>query len=113
VAGWMLCAVTMALATRAASSLDAALAVHAVAAPIWFALVSLVYFRAFGYTRPLATAAAFLATTVVLDVVIVAVLLRAGFAMFASPLGTWIPFAAIFAVTALTGAVVRRRAQAG
>jgi hypothetical protein len=84
------------------------LIVHAIGAPIGFVLISLVYFTRFGYTSPLRTASLFLAVVASLDVVVVAVLIEQSFAMFANPLGTWLPLVLIFAATYLTGVVVLR-----
>ena len=78
-------------------------------APIGFALLSLLYFKRFACTTPLETAAAFLAVVVAMDAFLVAPVFERSYAMFASPLGTWIPFALIFAATYLTGLAVARR----
>ena len=56
--GWVLCAATIGIG-MAATSLNTALIIHAVAAPVFFAGVSLVYFRKFNYTTPLQTAVIF------------------------------------------------------
>lgn len=47
--GWGLCGATMGIGL-AKTSLNRALAIHAVAAPIIFAAVSAIYFSTFGYT---------------------------------------------------------------
>ena len=109
--GWALCGASMGVGLSF-TTLPTALAIHAVVAPIAFAAVSWVYFRYFAYTGPAATAAAFLAVVILLDVFVVALLIERSFAMFASPLGTWIPFALIFAATWITGRVVRGRGAA-
>jgi hypothetical protein len=57
--GWGLCGATMGLAT-AATTLENALIIHAIAAPAIFIAVSFVYFRQFGSESPLKTAAQFL-----------------------------------------------------
>ena len=103
--GWALCAATMGIG-MAVTSLENTLVIHAVAAPIYFAIVSLVYFRYFNYTTPLATALVFLGLTVALDFFVVALLVTKSLDMFRSLLGTWIPFALIFAATYLTGLAV-------
>jgi hypothetical protein len=54
------------------------------------------------------TAAAFLGVVVFMDVFVVALLVQHSFAMFASFVGTWLPFALIFASTLLTGLFVTR-----
>ena len=100
--GWTLCAATMGVG-MAVTSVNNALIIHAIAAPIFFAIVSLVYFRKFNFTTPLQTAAIFIAFVIAMDFFVVAMLINRSFEMFASLLDTWIPFALIFASTYLTG----------
>ncbi len=107
-AGWAYCGLLIGVGRRFLS-MDATLVVHAVGAPIGFALLSLLYFKRFACTTPLETAAAFLAVVVAMDAFLVAPVFERSYAMFASPLGTWIPFALIFAATYLTGLAVARR----
>jgi hypothetical protein len=92
---------------RQLTSLDAALIIHAIAAPIVFGLVAWFYFSRFGYTTPFQTAAIFLGFAVALDAGLVAPVFEHSYAMFGSVLGTWIPFALIFASTYLVGASAR------
>ena len=106
--GWMLCAATMGIG-MAATTLNNALIIHAVAAPIFFAGVSLVYFRKFNYTAPLRTALIFVAFVIAMDFFLVAMVINRSFDMFTSLLGTWIPFALIFTSTYLTGLFVLRK----
>jgi hypothetical protein len=87
----------------AVTSLDNTLVIHAIGAPIFFAIVSLVYFRKFNFTKPLPTAVIFVAFVIAMDVFVVAMLINRSFEMFTSLLGTWIPFALIFVSTWLTG----------
>ncbi len=101
-AGWMLCAATMGIG-MAVITLSAAMVIHALAAPVFFAGISLIYFRKFNYSTPLQTALYFLAFVVAMDFFVVAMLINHSFEMFASPLGTWLPFALIFLSTYLTG----------
>lgn len=100
--GWALCGATMGLGLAYGTE-TVALWVHGVAAPVFFAAVSWVYFRYFAYTPPAATAVLFLAVILVLDVVVVSLLIRHTFDMFESVPGTWLPLALIFAATWLTG----------
>ena len=104
--GWGLCAATMGIG-MAVTSPNNALIIHAIAAPVFFAGISFVYFRKFNYTTPLQTAAVFLAFVIGMDFFVVAMLMLHSFEMFTSLLGTWIPFALIIASTALTGTIVR------
>jgi uncharacterized integral membrane protein len=87
----------------ATTSLSNTLIIHAIGAPIFFAIVSLVYFSKFNYTSPLQTALIFVGFVIVLDFFVVALLINRSMAMFASWLGTWIPFALIFLSTYVTG----------
>ena len=100
--GWALCAATMGIG-MATMSLENALIVHAIGAPIFFAIVSLVYFQKFNYTTPLQTAMIFVCFVIAVDFFVVALLINRSLEMFASLLGTWIPFALIFTSTYLTG----------
>ena len=100
--GWALCAATMGIG-MATTSLQNALIVHAIRAPIYFALVSLIYFKKFNYTAPLQTAIIFVGFVIAVDFFVVALLINRSLEMFASLLGTWIPFALIFTSTYLTG----------
>jgi hypothetical protein len=106
--GWALCAATMGIG-MAVTSLDKALIMHAILAPVFFAGVSLVFFSRFHFTTPLRTAAIFLTVVVAMDVVVVAMLINHSFAMFGSLLGTWLPFLLIFVSTYLTGTIVAKR----
>jgi hypothetical protein len=101
-AGWLLCAATMAIG-MAVTTQQTALIIHAIGAPIFFAAVSSIYFSRFHYTSPVATAAIFVSFVIVVDFFVVALLIIKSLAMFESALGTWIPFALIFASTFLTG----------
>lgn len=106
--GWALCAVTMGIG-MAVTSVEKALIIHAVAAPIIFTGVSLLYFNKFNFTRPLQTALIFIAFVIAMDLFVVALLINRSFEMFTSLLGTWIPFGLIFLSTWLTGLLVNQR----
>jgi len=106
--GWALCTASMVLGMTL-TSVENAIIIHAIAAPIIAAAVSLVYFGKYGYTTPLQTAIAFTSFVIVVDFFVVALLVQRSLEMFASPLGTWIPFALIFTSTYLTGTYVEKR----
>ncbi len=91
--------------------LQQALIVHAIGAPIFFTVISLVYFQKFRFTRPLQTALVFVGFVMAVDFFVVALVILRSLDMFASPLGTWIPFALIFASTWLTGTYVVSRPE--
>jgi hypothetical protein len=108
--GWALCTATMVIG-MATMSIDSALIVHAIGAPIFFTIISLVYFNKFNYTTPLQTALIFVSFVIVVDFFVVALLINRSLEMFASPLGTWIPFALIFTSTYVTGWLTLRSAE--
>ncbi len=87
------------------TSLKNALVVHAIAAPVFFAIVASVYFKKFNYTTPIATALIFVGFVVIVDFFVVALLINKSLEMFYSFLGTWIPFALIFLSTYFTGLI--------
>lgn len=107
--GWAICGAVMGIG-RTVTSLENTLVIHAVAAPIVFGTLSLIYFKRFSYTTPLQTAIAFLAFVVFMDTFLIALFVEKSFAMFASTLGTWIPFALIFLSTYFTGLYLERTA---
>jgi hypothetical protein len=102
VMGWAYCGALIG-AGRHFLSIHTTLVVHAIGAPVGFAMISLFYHRRYAFTSPLQTAAAFLGVVVGLDLFLVAPIFEKSYAMFSSALGTWIPFALIFAATYLTG----------
>ena len=108
--GWALCGAIIGIG-RSVTTMDNTLIAHAIGAPIIFSLLSLVYFRFFHYTPPLQTAAIFLGIVMAMDFFVVAPFFEKSFAMYASILGTWIPFALIFLATWLTGLSVVRASQ--
>jgi len=108
--GWALCTATMVIG-MATMSIDSALIVHAIGAPIIFTIISLVYFNKFNYTSPLQTALIFVSFVIVVDFFVVALMINRSLDMFASPLGTWIPFALIFTSTYVTGLLTARSSK--
>ena len=100
--GWALCAATMGVGI-ATTSLENTLIIHAIGAPVFFVVVSLIYFNKFSYTTPLQTALIFVGFVIIVDFFVVALLINKSLEMFSSFLGTWIPFALIFTSTYLTG----------
>jgi len=100
--GWALCAATMGIG-MAVTTIETTLIIHAIGAPIFFGVVSWIYFHKFNYTHPLQTALIFVGFVITVDFFVVALLINKSPEMFTSLLGTWIPFALIFASTYLTG----------
>jgi uncharacterized membrane protein YwzB len=108
--GWALCGAIMWIG-MAVTSMENTLISHAIGAPIVFWAISSVYFKAFNYTTPLRTAIVFVSVVVFMDVFLVALLIERSFEMFASLLGTWIPWALIFTSTYLTGLYATKRVE--
>jgi C_GCAxxG_C_C family probable redox protein len=104
---WALCGATIAIG-RSFMTMNATLVIHAIGAPVFAALVSLVYYKKFYYTTPVITAFCFLLFVIIMDAGLVAPFFEKSFAMFKSIPGTWIPFALIFLATYITGLIVRR-----
>lgn len=102
VVGWALCGAIV-FVGRGLTSMQTTLIVHAAGAPIIFAAISWIYFTQFRATSPLVTALAFVSVVVFLDVFLVALIIERSTEMFASLLGTWIPWALIFLSSYLTG----------
>jgi hypothetical protein len=107
IVGWAICAAAIGIGFGLMTERGAFI-LHAIVAPIAFAGLSWLYFARFGYTPPLTTALVFVAIVVALDVFVVAMLIQGSFAMFGSPLGTWLPLILIFASTWGTGGLVDR-----
>ena len=100
--GWAICGAIMGIGMSLMPT-GKILIIHAVAAPIIFGLISLVYFKKFAYTTPLKTAIIFTVFIMAMDFFLVALVINKSLAMFASILGTWIPFALIFFSTYFVG----------
>jgi hypothetical protein len=100
--GWTLCGAVMFIG-MAVTTEFITLIIHAIAAPIIFAVVSSFYFKKYDFTTPLETAALFVAFVVLMDFIVVALLINRSLAMFGNVLGTWIPFILIFISTYYTG----------
>ena len=111
VVGWILCAATM-FVGMAVTTMDTTLIVHAIGAPVFFTGVSGVYARYFNYTTPLKAALIFLSFVVAVDFFLVGLIINGSLEMFASPLGTWIPFALIFTSSFITLTYARRAGKA-
>jgi hypothetical protein len=109
ITGWIACGLTFVLA-RAAFGVSAAVAIHLVAAPVIGAAVTILLWSHPRHPGALATAAALAGTAALLDAIVVAPFLERSFAMFASPAGTWIPLALIFAASAATARILSRPA---
>lgn len=108
--GWALCGAIIWIGMLFIS-MENTLILHAIGAPIIFGVISAIYFKAFNYTTPLRTAIVFVSVVVFMDVFLVALIIERSFAMFASLIGTWIPWTLIFTSTHLTGLYLARRPE--
>lgn len=106
VAGWLLCAGGVA-ALLSALSPAAALAVHAVMAPVIFAFLGWRYAQLRGSREPLFTAATWTLLVAGLDYAVVARGVLHNLAMFASFAGLWLPLGLIFVATWTAGSLAR------
>jgi hypothetical protein len=106
--GWLLCFATIGIG-MALTSIQTALVIHAIAAPIIFTSLSLVYFKKYNYTSPFVTAIIFIGFVVFMDFFVVALAINHSFEMFTSFIGTWLPFVLIFLSTFITGVFVNRK----
>ncbi len=109
VIGWAACGMVMGIG-RSVTTLENALVIQLIAAPIFFALISWFYFTRFSYASPLTTALIFMGFVIGMDAFLVAPVFEKSYAMFTSVIGTWLPFAFIFLSTYLTGMVIQRQA---
>jgi hypothetical protein len=106
--GWAACGATMGIG-MALTSIDVTLIIHAIGAPIYFIILSLIYFKKFNYTKPITTAAFFISFIIIVDFFLVAMVINKSLDMFRSFLGTWLPFILIFVSTWTTGKLVTRQ----
>ncbi len=109
VAGWIACGLTFAIA-RAMFGVQAAVVIHLFAAPVIGGTVTHLLWNRPRHPGVAGTAAALAGGAALLDAIVVAPFLERSFEMFASPAGTWIPLALIFAASAATGALLSRPA---
>jgi hypothetical protein len=108
--GWALCAATMGVG-MATLTLQNALIVHAIGAPIYFTIISWVYFKNYHHTSPLNTGLIFVGFVIFVDFFVVALLINRSLDMFTDLLGTWIPFTLIFLSTYLTGKFMEKSSR--
>ncbi len=104
--GWAICGATVMIG-RQVVSMQTTLVVHAIVAPLAFALLTLRHFSHFPKSSPRNVAWSLLGIVVGLDAVLVAPVFERSYDMFRSVLGTWIPFGSILAASYLVGRVSR------
>ncbi len=86
--------------------MDMTLGVHLAVAPAIAAAVTMAHRIVAPEFSPLLRAAAMTGLIVALDALVVAPLFERSYTMFRSPLGTWLPFAAIFLASWAAGALL-------
>ncbi len=109
--GWALCGAIMGIG-RMVTTIENTLAIHAVGAPVIFAVITWFYATRCGGPSPLQTALVLVGVVIGMDAFLVAPVFEKSYEMFSSLIGTWIPFALIFLSSYLTGERVQRRKQA-
>ena len=100
--GWVLSAGSIGIG-MATTSFENTLIIGIILCPIFFLIVSLVYFKKFHFTTPLQTALIFFAFVVIADFFVAGLLINKSLEMFTNLLETWIPYILIFISTYLTG----------
>lgn len=105
VIGWALCAAVMA-GLLSLPTTGLALALHAIAAPLVFILVSRHYFAPPGAREPLPVALAFAGIIVVLELAVLAWRIPGRLTVSTAILGAGLPSALIFASTWMTGFIM-------
>ena len=106
--GWALCGGLM-MGGRAVTTLQTALIIHAIGAPLFLMLISLLYFKKFHFTRPLTTAIIFTGFAIFMDIFLVAMIIEQSYEMFTSFIGTWLPLTLIFISVYVTGFFITRK----
>jgi hypothetical protein len=95
IVGWMICGAIMGFG-RELFDMQTTLILHAIGAPVAFALLSLWYFRIKHSLHPFIAAVGFITVVIVLDLFVVALMIEKSFDMFRSFVGTWLPFMLVF-----------------
>ncbi|HMK46601.1 MAG TPA: hypothetical protein VK436_08235 [Methanocella sp.] len=105
--GWILCSAVIGIG-MSMMTVQNVLIVHLFAAPVLFTTLSAIYFRKFKPASPLKIAVFFTGFVIFMDASVMAFIILRSFDMFASVIGTWIPFTLIFASTYLTGSFYKK-----
>lgn len=108
VAVWAYCGAIMGIG-RAVTTLETTLMMHAIGAPVGAAVAGWSFQRLRGGVKPVAVAAAFVATALILDGFLVAPVFERSFEMFRSVIGVWLPQALIFLAAWWAGSAGQRR----
>ena len=111
VVGWAICALMLLLAPLVGAGW--AEGIRAIAAPIVFAGVAVLYFGQPGAREPLPAAVGFTGIFVVLDALIVATFVAHGFGMFGDIVASWVPYVLVFLAIWAVGAIMAMIPQRG
>jgi hypothetical protein len=102
---WGACGAVMAVGRRL-FGLDKALRIHLVAAPVVAFAVSAMHALVAPEFGVALRATAITGIVFVLDLLVVAPIFERSYDMFRSPIGTWVPFALIFAASLAAGRLI-------
>jgi menaquinone-dependent protoporphyrinogen oxidase len=102
--GWAICSMSFAV-LMPLSRPDFAIVIHAITAPIAFALLARRYQSVDGARTPLAAAVMWTAMVAVLDVTLISAVVRPSFSLVGSVTAYWLPLALVFIASWSAGAV--------
>lgn len=102
---WAACGAVMAVGRRL-FGLDTTLRIHLAAAPVVAFAVSAAHARIAPEFGVALRAAAITGIVFILDLLVVAPIFERSYDMFRSPIGTWVPFALIFAASLAAGRLI-------
>jgi hypothetical protein len=100
--GWMLCGAMVGIG-RELTTIENALIIHLIGAPIVFAVLTKIYYKKNNNISSLQLAIYMLSFVILMDVFVVSLLIEKNFDMFKSLIGTWIPFVLMFLAIFLVG----------
>lgn len=81
---------------RILTTIENALIIHLIGAPIVFAVLAKIYYKKNNRLSPFQLATNMLSFVILMDIFVVSMMIEKNFDMFKSPIGTWIPFVLIF-----------------
>ncbi len=109
--GWILCGAIVVIG-REATTIENALIMHLIGAPVIFSLLTKIYYERSGKLLCLYLAVFMLSFVIMMDFFVVSLIIEKIFDMFKSIIGTWLPFIFIFIAVFLTGKSEERKIMA-
>lgn len=100
--GWILCGAMVGIG-RELTTIENALIIHLIGAPIVFAVLTKIYYKKNNNLSSLHLAIYMLSFVILMDIFVVSLLIEKNFDMFKSLIGTWIPFVLMFLAIFLVG----------